>query len=152
MVDARIILLSDAGPKEEGKASGFGPVIGLRELAKSGREWKNIIVGARNPGSSEGQENGEGEKTEGQAIEKAFLDYRGDKVTEYTDVWRCEIVAPSEEKPEEAVESDRLDDTAVEHLIVAGMLPTNTPPYSHLLTCIKLAGHSTTSTLATSCS
>ncbi|KAG0635273.1 hypothetical protein HOY80DRAFT_460503 [Tuber brumale] len=119
IVDARIILLSDIGPKEEERASGFGPVIGLRELAKSGREWKNIIVGAHSPGSSEGQENKEEEETEGQAIEKVFLRYRGDKVTESTDVWRCEIVTPSEEKPEEAVENDKLNNTAVEHLIVA---------------------------------
>lgn len=140
MVDARIILLSDTEPKEEGKASGFGPVIGLRELAKSGREWKNIIVGARNSGSSEGQENGEGEETEGQAIEKAFLDYRGDKVTEYTDVWRCEIATPSEEKPEEVVENDRLDDTAVEHLIVAGMLPTSTTSIRPLTNLYKVGG------------
>ena len=140
MVDARIILLSDIEPKEEEKASGFGPVIGLRELAKFGREWKNIIVGARNSGSSEGQENGEGEETEGQAIEKAFLDYRGDKVTECTDVWRCEIATPSEEKPEEVVENDRLDDTAVEHLIVAGMLSTNTTSIHPLTDLYKVGG------------
>ncbi|CAZ82667.1 unnamed protein product [Tuber melanosporum] len=125
-VDARIILLSDIGPKEEERASGFGPVIGLRELAKSGREWKNIIVGAHSPGSSEGQENREKEEAEGQAIEKAFLCYRGDKVTGYTDVWRCEIVTLSEEEPKEAVENDKLDDAAVEHLIVAGMPSTST--------------------------
>ncbi|CUS08308.1 unnamed protein product [Tuber aestivum] len=119
MVDARIILLSDIESKEEGETSGFGPVIDLRELAKSGREWKNIIVGTRNPGSSEGQETRQEEETEGQVIEKAFLGYRGDKVTECTDVWRCEVVTPSGEKSEEAVEDDRLDDTAVEHLIVA---------------------------------
>ncbi|RPA98901.1 hypothetical protein L873DRAFT_1739483 [Choiromyces venosus 120613-1] len=126
MVDARIILLSDTGPKEEEKAPEFGPVIGLQELARSGREWKNIIVGVHNSGSSEGQENREKEETEGQVIEKAFLDYRGDKVTKCTDVWRCEIVTTSEEKSEEAEENDKLDETAVEHLIVAGTLPINT--------------------------
>ncbi|PWW74918.1 hypothetical protein C7212DRAFT_353085 [Tuber magnatum] len=140
MVDTRIILLSDIGPREGGVTSGFGPVIGLRELARSGREWKNIIVGAHNPGPPEGRETREKEETEGQAIEKAFLDCRGEKVTERTDVWRCEIVTPSEGEPEEAVGNDRLDDTAVEHLIVAGMLPANTTPTHQFSDPYKVGG------------
>ncbi|KAG0137748.1 hypothetical protein HOY82DRAFT_575894 [Tuber indicum] len=125
-VDAQIVLLSDIGPKMEERASGSGPVIGLRELAKSWREWKNMITGAHSPESSEGHGNREVEEAEGLAIEKAFMCYRGDKVIGFIDVWRCEIVTPREGEPKEAVENDKPDDAAVAHLIVAGMPSTST--------------------------
>ncbi|KAG0137769.1 hypothetical protein HOY82DRAFT_575904 [Tuber indicum] len=87
-VDAQIILLSDIGPKLEEMACGLGPLIGLPELAKSGREWKNMIAGAHGPGSSEGHGNREVEEAEGPVIEKAFMCYSGDKVTGFIDFWR----------------------------------------------------------------
>lgn len=117
MVDVRIMFLGDTGqtPEQETMAHGtsFGPVVSLRKLAGSGREWRNIVVAS--PPPKEGEEDGEGE---GEVIAKNFLMYRGDKVGHDTVVLRTDLG----EIPENASEAEAVESTedGEEHSIVAG--------------------------------
>lgn len=117
LVDVRIMFLSDTGqtPEQETVAheTAFGPVVSLRKLADSGREWRNIVVAS--PPPKEGEEDGEGE---GEVIAKNFLAYRGDKVGHNTIVLRTDLGEIPENASEE--ETDAATEDGEEHSLVAG--------------------------------
>lgn len=123
LVDVRIIFLSDTGlsPEQEKETidgSSFGgPVVSLRKLADSGREWRSIIIAS--PPPKEGEEDGEGE---GEVIAKNFLTYRGDKVGHDTMVLRSDLGDIPEDSEEKEEETDaKIPENGEEHAIVAGI-------------------------------
>jgi hypothetical protein len=121
LVDVRIVFLSNTGLSFEDEKkipTGIfnGPIVSLRKLADSGREWKNIVIAS--PPPTEGEEDGEGE---GEVIANNFLEYYRDQVGTDTVVLRCDLGEIPENSEEKEASSEKEPEDGEEHSIVAGL-------------------------------